>query len=212
MRRHYTLVDKILGQVDNFLSVIATDLHPGRANPAHHVAEPLLTEAEKKRSEGLMRVNHVGEICAQALYQGQSMVAKADSTRETLEKACQEEMDHLAWTHERLKELGGRRSYLNPFWYGNAFTIGLIAGILSDKWSLGFVEETERQVSEHLADHLGKLPAADTKSRAIVAQMKKDEDAHGLAAHELGAEELPEPIKKLMKMQAKIMTSLAYWV
>ncbi len=212
MQRHYTLLDKMICQLDDFLTVIFTDLNPGRENPAKNLAEPTLTPSEKKQSEGMMRINHVGEICAQALYQGQAVVAKSSTTRESLKNASIEEVDHLAWTHERLKELGGHRSYLNVFWYTNAFMIGILAGLVSDKWSLGFVEETEHQVSAHLSDHLGKLPSADTKSRAIVEQMKTDEEAHAAMARKLGAEELPDPIKTLMKIHAKIMTTLAYWI
>lgn len=212
MRRHYTLVDKMIGQLDDFLTIVFADLPTTRKSPSDNMTEPELSAAEKKQSEGLMRVNHVGEICAQALYQGQALVANSTHTRESLQKASMEEVDHLAWTHERLKELNGHRSYLNVFWYTNAFMIGILAGLLGDKWSLGFVEETERQVSAHLGDHLGKLPAADSKSRAIVEQMKKDEESHAEMAKKLGAEELPNPIKKLMKLHAKIMTTLAYWI
>lgn len=212
MRRHYTLADKIINQADDFLRTLFTDLHSCRENPAKNMREPILTPAEKKQSEAMMRINHVGEICAQALYQGQALVAKSPSTRESLEKASQEEKDHLAWTHERLKELGGHRSYLNVFWYMNAFMIGVLAGVASDQWSLGFVEETERQVSAHLSAHLGKLPAADSKSRVIIEHMKRDEEAHAAMANQLGAEKLPGPIKMLMKGHAKIMTTLAYWI
>lgn len=212
MRRQYTLVDKMIGQLDNFLSTTFSDLNSSRENPAKNLSEPALTKTEKKHSEALMRINHVGEICAQALYQGQALVTKSPRIRENLHNASIEEVDHLAWTHERLKELNGHRSYLNIFWYWNALVIGVLAGMVGDKWSLGFVEETEKQVSAHLRDHLGKLPIADTKSRAIVEQMKIDEEAHATMAKKLGAEELPELIKTLMKMHAKIMTTLAYWI
>lgn len=212
MQRHFTLMDKVLSRANAAMDALFTDLHATREYPAKKIAESELTEAEKRHSEGLMRVNHVGEICAQALYQGQSCVAKDAHTESMLKKASDEEIDHLAWTHQRLKELGGRRSYLNFFWYSNSFMIGLLAGLAGDRWSLGFVEETEAQVSQHLAGHLGKLPAADAKSRAIISQMKTDEEQHGLSAKQLGAQELPEPIKKLMKIHAKIMTSIAYYI
>lgn len=212
MSRHYTLSDKILSQVDNFLSVVFSDISARRENPAKDLEEPLLNASEKKHSAGLMRVNHVGEICAQALYQGQSALSRNSVTRKNLENSALEEEDHLAWTHERLKELHSHRSYLNVFWYGNAFMIGLFAGAVSDAWSLGFVEETEKQVSAHLKNHLGKLPENDSKSRAIVEQMKKDEEAHSEMAKKLGAIELPDFVKSLMKCHAKIMTTVAYWI
>lgn len=213
MRRHYTLADKMLCQLDNFLTTVFSTLQATRDNPAMDIEEESeLKNAEKKQSAALMRVNHVGEICAQALYQGQAVFAKSDEIRQKLQEASEEEMDHLAWTHERLNELQSHRSYLNIFWYTNAFMIGVLAGLVGDKWSLGFVEETEKQVTEHLRGHLGKLPEADKKSRAIIEEMQKEEEAHAARARELGAEELPESIKTLMKMHAKVMTTVAYWI
>jgi ubiquinone biosynthesis monooxygenase Coq7 len=212
MERHFTLIDKILSRTNSAMNALFTDLQAAREYPAKDISEEELTVTEKKHSEALMRINHVGEICAQALYQGQSCVAKDPHTEFMLKKASDEEIDHLAWTHQRLKELNGRRSYLNFFWYSNAFMIGVIAGLAGDQWSLGFVEETEAQVSEHLAGHLGELPIKDERSRAIVQQMKIDEERHGQTAKSLGAAELPSPIKKLMKLHAKVMTTIAYYI
>jgi ubiquinone biosynthesis monooxygenase Coq7 len=157
-----------------------------------------------------MRVNHVGEVCAQALYQSQKLLAKNPETRALLDEAAQEEMDHMAWCEERLKELDSRPSLLNPIWYLGSFGIGLLAGLAGDRWSLGFVAETEKQVERHLDDHLEKLPASDQRSRAIVAQMRADEIEHGASALASGGKELPAPIKTLMAGISKIMTTTAY--
>ena len=172
-----------------------------------------LTEAEKALSGALMRVNHVGEVCAQALYTGQIMASKDPVLRAKLDAACREETDHLAWTFERLQQLNSRPSLLNPLWYAGAFAIGYGAGKLGgDKLSLGFVVETENQVEAHLASHMTHLPANDLASRAIVAQMKTDEAAHARMAQKLGASELPEPVKRLMGAAAKVMTSVAHHI
>lgn len=210
--RQPSFIDKVITQFDAALSSIAANLKPGRANPAADIAEQKLTDQEKKHSAGLMRVNHTGEICAQALYQGQMLVSRSPETASMLQKACAEEVDHLAWTHQRLQELNSHRSYLSPLWYLNAYLIGLTAAVAGDQWSLGFVEETEAQVSEHLASHLGKLPENDLKSRAIVAQMKVDEEHHGQSAANAGAKKLPSFIKKCMKLHGKVMTTIAYWI
>ena len=174
---------------------------------------PELTEAEKSLSAALMRVNHVGEICAQALYTGQALACQNPALRAKLDAACREETDHLSWTAERLEQLNSRPSLLNPVWYAGAFAIGYAAGKLGgDKVSLGFVVETERQVEAHLQSHMDRLPAADSASRAIVAQMKADEIAHAQMAMKAGAVELPGPVKSLMQMASKVMTTVAHRV
>jgi ubiquinone biosynthesis monooxygenase Coq7 len=157
-----------------------------------------------------MRVNHVGEVCAQALYQSQKLVARNSEIKEMLDRSGQEELDHLAWCETRLKELGSHTSYLNPFWYAGSFAIGLAAGLAGDKWSLGFVAETEKQVENHLESHLKKLPEEDGRSRAIVDQMRLDEIEHGQAAVHAGGVSLPEPIQKIMQAMSKVMTTAAY--
>jgi ubiquinone biosynthesis monooxygenase Coq7 len=159
-----------------------------------------------------MRVNHVGEVCAQALYQGQSITSRSDSLRIELERAAQEEVDHLAWAERRIAELGGRKSLLNPFWYGGALAIGLLAGACGDRWSLGFLAETERQVGEHLGGHLSLLPEKDGRSREIVSRMRMDELSHAAAAVRLGAAELPLPVRLAMRGAARLMTGVAYRV
>ncbi len=189
------------------MSSVATASRP---NPAQGVAEPGLTEQEKTHSAGLMRVNHVGEVCAQALYAAQSAFAKTPLTREQFQKAGEEEVDHLAWTADRLRELGSRTSLLNPLWYAGSFALGAVAARLGDPVSLGFVVETERQVEAHLDRHLDELPPNDLRSRAIVTQMRDDEAAHAEAAAQLGAAELPLPVKKVMEAMAKVMTTAAY--
>lgn len=159
-----------------------------------------------------MRVNHAGEICAQALYQGQALTARKTDVRTKLEHAAQEENDHLAWTATRIEELGARPSYLNPLWYAGSLAIGAFAGMLGDHWSLGFLAETERQVVEHLEGHLSQLPADDDKSRTIVEQMRADEGRHATTALDAGASELPAPAKRVMRLVAKVMTNTSYWI
>lgn len=158
----------------------------------------------------LMRINHVGEICAQALYQGQAITARTDHAREALERAADEETEHLAWTLQRIEELGGRPSLLNPLWYGGALSIGVLAGLAGDRWSLGFVAETERQVEAHLEGHLRQAPANDLRSREILAQMSEDERGHADMARDMGGAELPLPVKGVMRLAARVMTTLAY--
>lgn len=211
--RHYNWIDQAIIHVQQILSGVTTpSAKSSTPNPAADLPEPILTEKEKHESERLMRVNHCGEVCAQALYQGQLAIARSEKTKTLLKKASVEETDHLLWTKKRIEELGGHTSYLNIFWYANSFFIGAVAGLAGDSWSLGFVEETERQVTKHLESHLGKLPMADTKSRKIIAKMRDDEKQHGHAASQAGAKELPDPIKKLMSLHAKIMTTLSYWI
>lgn len=211
-KRQYTLVDRILGEVDTALRTLSTDLPAHRNNPASEMNDVEMNANDSRHSAGLMRVNHSGEVCAQALYRGQLVAARDDETATMLSRACDEEVDHLAWTHERLRELQSHRSFLNPLWYMNAFMIGVVASMAGDRWSLGFVEETERQVGDHLQGHLGKLPEADSKSRAIVEQMHEDETHHGAAAHNAGARELPSVVKQLMQLHAKVMTTLSYYL
>ena len=160
----------------------------------------------------LMRVNHSGEICAQALYQGQALTARDSAAKQALEQAAQEETEHLAWTERRIEELGGRKSVLNPLWYFGSFALGAVSGLLGDKWNLGFLAETERQVVEHLEGHLQRLPEEDQKSRAILEQMKDDEARHATSALQHGAADLPSPAKLAMRLSSEVMTKTAFWV
>jgi len=171
-----------------------------------------MDEAERKKAAALMRVNHSGEICAQALYQGQALTARDPAVQQKLEHAAQEETEHLAWTAKRVHELGGHLSLLNPFWYTGSLAIGAVAGLIGDKWNLGFLAVTERQVGEHLQSHLDRLPPQDEKSRAIVVQMYADEIGHAEMASSLGGAELPQPVQLAMKLNSKVMTNTAYWV
>jgi ubiquinone biosynthesis monooxygenase Coq7 len=209
--RHYSPIDDLLGGIDQALrTVLGPPPHANRVNPADSKADAELNAAERTHVGALMRINHTGEVCAQALYQGQALTARLPDVREKMEQASEEENDHLAWTAERIRDMGTHTSYLNTFWYAGSFTLGALAGVAGDRWSLGFVAETERQVVAHLADHLGRLPAQDEKSRAILEQMKDDEAHHATVAIEAGAAELPAPIKRLMRLTAKIMTTLVY--
>lgn len=217
--RHYHWHDHFLSALQQGIFTLATHARKkntattaGRANPSHDLPPPVLTAVERTRSAGLMRVNHVGEICAQALYIGQSLTAKDTHIRATLQSAAQEEFDHLNWCAERISELNSHKSYLNPLWFTGSLCIGTCAGLLGDKWSLGFLAETEHQVFTHLSSHLEKLPASDTKSRAIVRQMQEEEAAHAHTAEKLGAKPLPWVVRCMMKGAAKVMTSVAYYV
>lgn len=205
-------LDQFIIGLDSALRTVTGITAADRPNPACGVAESGLDMAERRHSAGLMRVNHVGEVCAQALYSSQGLFAKTHGVRRQLEKSKQEEEDHLAWTAERLRELDSRPSLLNPLWYAGAFAIGLVAARLGDAQSLGFVVETERQVEAHLNSHLERLPPQDAKSRAIVEQMRQDEVEHGAAADALGAAALPAPVRGLMQGMAKVMTSSAYYL
>jgi ubiquinone biosynthesis monooxygenase Coq7 len=178
----------------------------------HTEDQPALTDAERRLSGALMRVNHVGEVCAQALYEGQAASTRDPVLREHFLKAAEEEADHLAWTRSRLDALGARPSLLNPLWYAGSLTLGLLAGRSGDRWSLGFMAETERQVEQHLQSHLGRLPEADRASRAVVEQMKQDEIQHAREAKALGGTELPAPAKDLMKAAARVMTRVAHHI
>lgn len=204
--------DALITAFDRTLRVISGVSVAHRPNPAFSVAATSLSDAERQRSAGLMRVNHVGEVCAQALYEAQSRFAKSAATRQQFVEAGQEEIDHLAWTAQRLSELGSRPSLFNPLWYAGSYVLGAVAANLGDARSLGFVVETERQVEAHLNSHLTQLPEQDARSRAIVAQMRDDEAAHGAAASELGAEEVPVPVRVAMKAMARVMTATAYYI
>lgn len=213
MNRAYGFADKICLQIDVALrSVVGSYTDTQRVNPAQQVEAVELSEQECRHAAGLMRVNHVGEVCAQALYQGQALTARQPAVRASMAQAANEEVDHLVWCQQRLHALNGHISYLNPVWYAGAFSIGVVAGAIGDKWSLGFVAETEKQVVAHLDSHLGELPENDRQSRAIVQQMAVDEAQHAKQAIACGAVELPKPIKKLMQIMAKMMTRTAYYL
>lgn len=205
-------VDNLIIGADKMLRAVSGVAFPGRPNPGAQVPDSLLDERGRRHSAGLMRVNHVGEVCAQALYDAQGRFAREEGLRAQFEQAGREEEDHLAWTAERVRELGSHTSLLNPFWYAGAYALGAIAARVGDAVSLGFVVETERQVEAHLAGHLTALPLGDEKSRAIVEQMRLDEIQHGAEARALGAAELPEPVKLAMRGMAKVMTSTAYYI
>ena len=205
-------LDRLITTFDNGLRTLLAPAHSARAVPGETVAEAELSEPERGVAAALMRVNHTGEICAQALYQGQALTARNPDARAALEQAATEETDHLAWTAQRIEELGGRTSLLNPLWYMGSFALGAAAGFLGDKWNLGFLAETERQVEGHLAGHLDRLPPQDEKSRAIVNEMKVDEARHARTAIEHGGAELPAPVKLAMKLGSRLMTRTAYWI
>ena len=206
-------MNALLNFADRALRTIFAQHHASRANPAGHKTDAPLSTAEKREATALMRVNHVGEVCAQALYTAQALATKDEALRRHLQAACEEETDHLAWTEERLKQLGGRTSLLNPLWYAGAFGIGFLAAKLGgDAMSLGFVVETEKQVEAHLQSHMQRLPENDQASRAIVTQMKADEMRHAQEAQAAGAVELPAPIKGLMRIAAGVMTAVAHRV
>ena len=203
--------DTILSELDNALRTLFATAHAGKPVPGEDLPTEL-TEEEQKLSTRLMRVDHAGEVCAQALYRGQIAVARNARVRTLLERAANEETEHLAWTEQRLSELGGRKSVLNPLWYFNSFAIGVVSGLIGDRWSLGFLAETERQVERHLQGHLQRLPGQDQRSRAIVAQMKQDEAGHATSARRQGAAQLPQPARAAMKLLARIMTTSSHWI
>jgi 3-demethoxyubiquinol 3-hydroxylase len=207
-----SLLDRILIEADNALRCLFTTPHSFRSYPAKDKPETEMTSAQKRDVAALMRVNHTGEVCAQALYRGQMFMATQPKTFSMLEKACIEEQEHLSWTATRIHELSGRVSWLNSFWYTASWGIGVFAAAVSDSVSLGFVEETERQVEQHLNQHLHKIPDADDRSRAILQQMKEDEIRHGQSAHQAGATTLPQWCQQLMRFQSKVMTSVTYWI
>ncbi|MEE9331120.1 MAG: 2-polyprenyl-3-methyl-6-methoxy-1,4-benzoquinone monooxygenase [Methylophilaceae bacterium] len=206
------LIDNVINTFDAALRTVFTKAKPARVRPDSSIKEDLITgEGQKKKIAALMRVNHVGEVCAQALYSGQAFTSGNPEIVQALKHAAAEETDHLAWCESRISELGGRKSLLNPIWYMGSFTIGAVAGAIGDKWNLGFLAETEQQVSAHLSSHLEQLPTEDIKSRAILEQMHQDETAHAQSALDLGAAELPGAVKVAMKISSKIMTKTAYY-
>lgn len=207
-----TGLDLVLAEADRALRTLAAAGSASKPNPAGETAREPLPEDARRHSAGLMRVNHAGEMAAQALYQGQALTARNPHLREALRRACDEESDHLAWCAERLRELDSRPSVLNPLWYFGSFAIGAVAGAFGDRVSLGFVAETEKQVESHLHDHLDRLPGEDTRSRKILEQMKADETRHGAAARAAGAADLPAPVQRLMRLTSRIMTRTAYWL
>ena len=202
--------EQFIVEFDRALRTVFSSARSQRPVPGGDLPEAELSEQEKVHVNGLMRVNHVGEICAQALYQGQALTSRDPSVRDALRSAADEETEHLAWTELRLTELGGRKSLLNPVWYIGALSMGVLAGRLGEKWNLGFLAETERQVEAHLDSHLERLPEQDRRSREIVDQMRRDEIRHAETAIRLGAAELPAPVKVAMKFAAKVMTGTAY--
>ena len=206
------MLDRLIVEFDKALRTLFFAAHTVRDVPGSDASESELSPEEKRSAAALMRVNHVGEVCAQALYRGQALVCRSDQTRLALAKAANEETEHLAWTERRVKALGGRTSLLNPVRYLGSLAIGVAAGKCGDRWSLGFLAETERQVEAHLDSHLGRLPESDGKSRAIVEQMKLDERGHAQMAEGLGARELPAPAKAAMRLAGRVMTSTAYFL
>ncbi len=212
-QRQYSPLDQLLMGADiGIRTLFGQPKITERANPAHAQNEVDLSDAERLLAGRLMRINHAGEVAAQGLYQGQALTAKLPTVRRQMERAAMEENDHLDWCEKRAKELGTHVSLLNPVWYAGSAAIGALAGLAGDKWSLGFVAETEEQVVKHLKEHLKQLPEQDAKSRAILEQMKEDESQHATVALEAGGAELPYPLKKFMKLTSKIMTRTAFWL
>lgn len=205
-------VDRLISGFDSALRAIAGVHREGRPSPAEAVAEADLDEGARAHAAALMRINHVGEVCAQALYQGQALTARNAEMQRSLERAAREEEDHLAWSADRVHELGGHLSLLNPLWYAGSLALGVAAGALGDRWNLAFLAETERQVEEHLAGHLAQLSPTDARTRAIVERMRTEEAAHRAMAQSLGAADMPAPAREAMRLLAKAMTTLAYRV
>ncbi|SCZ61390.1 2-polyprenyl-3-methyl-6-methoxy-1,4-benzoquinone monooxygenase [Thiohalomonas denitrificans] len=211
--RNYTPLDRVLMNVDvGVRTLFGKPIVTERPNPSESESEGELSRPERELAGRLMRVNHAGEVSAQGLYQGQSLTARLPKVREEMERAALEENDHLEWCERRAREVGSHVSYLNPLWYAGSVTIGAIAGAAGDRWSLGFVAETERQVVSHLEGHLQRLPEHDRKSRAILEQMKADESRHAGMAKRAGGTELPLPVRTLMQFTSKVMTQAAYWI
>ena len=209
--RQYSLFDRLLVQGEQAMrTLVPGAAQAARPSPAQHLRSDAVSDAQRKHVAGLMRINHTGEVCAQALYQGQALTAKLPDVREQMEHAAAEEVDHLAWCEQRLNELGSRTSLLNPLFYGMSYGMGAVAGRISDRVSLGFVAATEQLVERHLDDHLTQLPEDDLKSRAILEQMREDEIEHGSQALQAGGMVFPRPVKGVMKLMSKVMTSAAY--
>ena len=206
------MIDRFIAEFDKALRTLAAPAPTSREVPGASLPEAEMTPVEKRHAAGLMRVNHCGEICAQALYQGQRLTSRDAQTRDALAQAEHEETEHLSWTEHRLAELDSRKSLLNPLWYVGSLTLGVVAGKLGDEWNLGFLAETEDQVEQHLTRHLGELPPQDQRSRQIVEQMKLDEAAHAQTARRLGAKELPKAVKLAMRAMSRVMTRAAYYL
>ena len=204
--------DSVIVEFDRALRTVLGEPQSRRSNPADAVAEEPLDEGLRRRAAALMRVNHCGEVCAQALYQGQALASSSREIKAALARAASEEADHLAWSAQRIRELGGRASLLNPVWYAGALAIGYAAGKLGDRWSLGFLAETERQVESHLQGHLERLGERDGKTRAVIEVMQREEAGHRKTAEALGARELPPPVRQGMRWAAKLMTTTSYWI
>ena len=204
--------DRVIGALDNALRTLFAPAQTARPVPGADLPDTALQDRERRVSIRLMRVNHSGEVSAQALYQGQMAVSRERKVKALFERAAREETEHLAWTSRRLYELGGRRSLFDPLWYAGSFALGAASGLVGDRWNLGFLAETERQVERHLESHLERLPADDRRSRAIVAQMKRDEAGHALAARREGGTELPAPIRRGMRIASRVMTSASHWL
>lgn len=212
MQRRYSPLDKLFTELNRGLApALETNAIADRPTPAQSLPEASMSDSEREHAMRLMRVNHAGEVAAQALYHGQAVTAKLPEVRAEMEHAAEEENDHLAWCEQRIRELGGEVSALQPFWYAGSFALGALAGAIGDKWSLGFVAETEKQVVKHLEEHETQLPAEDHKTRAILKQMKQDEAEHGEKAMQAGGAELPELVQLMMSLSSKIMTKTAYW-
>ena len=205
----FTALDRLLIVADNALRTVSGAAHASRPAPGEKSADPA-DDDTRRHVAGLMRVDHAGEVCAQALYAGQSLMARDEQVRSALERAGAEERDHLAWCAERLRELDSHPSLLSPFWYAGSFALGVASGLAGDRWSMGFLVETERQVEKHIDGHLDRLPQGDARSRAILEQMREDEIGHANTGSSLGAAELPPPIKCAMRLMAKVMTETAY--
>jgi len=210
--RKISPLDSLIIGLDQALRTVCTPSQCSRAAPVARHDDAALSASHMDAAARLMRVNHAGEVAAQALYRGHALTAHSPAVREHMERAAQEETDHLAWCEQRVQELGSHTSLLNPLWYAGSFAIGALAGLAGDKWSLGFVAETEHQVVKHLEDHLTRLPAGDEQSRAILEQMREDEAQHATVAIEAGAAELPEMVKKAMALTSAVMTRSAYWL
>lgn len=208
--RKLSFLDRVIEELDSYARFTKAPLNPNRKSPSSNTVDGKLSENDKKHAAGLMRVDYTGEICAQGLYRGQASVAKSAETKEHLYHAADEEYDHLAWCGERLQELDAKPSLLNPFWYWASFGIGATAGSISHSLSYGFVIETEKQVMRHLDSHLKSLPINDNRSREILKQMYIDESEHAVEAEKAGGKKLPKPVKVIMKLQSKVMTTLAY--
>jgi ubiquinone biosynthesis monooxygenase Coq7 len=205
-------LDDLIVPLDRALRTLFAPAHSARQIPGEQLEDGAMDEGPRRLAGALMRVNHTGEICAQALYEGQLLVVRDSEVRALLARAANEEIEHLAWTERRIDELGARKSLLNPLFYAGSFALGAVAGLLGDRWSLGFLAETEKQVEQHLDRHLERLPEADRRTRAIVEQMKADESGHALAARRQGAAELPFPVRLAMRLASRVMTGTTRWL